>query len=150
LARRRDEAEIEDEDEDDVRDRDPFRKNPAQRHKCGFAGEFANSSVTRSVTVTDDPAQNGNKGNEEWESRLRLGLGLGLRFNGLEGDPPLGCWTGKTGKEAHEHWSECMFRTGKVPVRSAKGPVRTRIRELERKGESLTEANKLTKKATRL
>ena len=38
--------------------------------------------------------------------------------------PPLRVWTGKTGKEPHEHWSKCMFWTGKVAVRTAKAPVR--------------------------
>ena len=41
--------------------------------------------------------------------------------------PPLGCWTGKTGKDPHKHWSECMFWTGNVPVRSGKAPVRADV-----------------------
>ena len=41
-----------------------------------------------------------------------------------EAPPPLGGWTGKTGKDPHEHWSKCMFQTGNVSVRTGKGPVR--------------------------
>ena len=36
----------------------------------------------------------------------------------------MGGWTGKTGKEPRKHWAKWMFGTGKVPVRSAMGPVR--------------------------
>ena len=36
----------------------------------------------------------------------------------------MGGWIGKVGKDPYEYWSECMFGTGNVPVRSAKVPVR--------------------------
>ena len=38
--------------------------------------------------------------------------------------PSLRVWTGKTGKDPHEHWSKHMFWSGKVAVRTAKAPVR--------------------------
>src|SRR5688572_11064482 len=50
---------------------------------------------------------------------------LGDRTRGHpETPPPLECWTGKTGKDTHEHWSKCSFWTGKVAIRTAKAAVR--------------------------
>ena len=88
----------------------------------------------------------------------------GRRKAEQEGTPPLGAtkggWTGKTGKEPHEHWSERMFRTGKVPVRRAKAPVRLEpeggrkynkdCRLLEEKGAKGAEARPRIARITRM
>src|SRR6266850_5056511 len=49
---------------------------------------------------------------------------------GAKGDPLWG-WSGKTGKDPHQYCLECMFRTGKVPVRSRRRPVRKRASQAD-------------------